>query len=757
MKITSFKALSVCVTTSFVQVSMASNAVDEYAFRIKDEHASVTFGELPERTTLMAKEGDSVRERERVAAAQSAASSVSSDSDRRPTESGRSRAMEEVIVTAQKRDERLQDVPISISVVSGEQLDASTLTNLTDTMNRVPGVVAVVPSGGNPSIVIRGAPPTGGLGTVGYYMDSIPFGFARGSQSPDANVYDFERIEVLRGPQGTLYGANAVTGVVRLLTKSPDLNRFEAKTRVSAAAVRDGSENYRADAALNVPLMDDRLAMRLVAGYQDLSGWIDKPNDADANRGDIKTLRAKLRAQPTEALTLDAVAWFSRSSFGAQSIGQEDRTTPVTVDEPISSDFDAYSLSAAYDFGSLSLTSATSYIDFAIDNTLSFQAINLPDIVMTSGLFPKVFAQEVTLQSAQEGRWRWSVGSMYRDAKDHNTQAFNGVASRDDGDRSKSYALFGETTRELMDGRLEATIGLRYFHDKFSTAQNINAAGDPLISAEYTSDAVTPRAVLAWHPTQAATVYASYAQGFRSGVTQSPATIGNPLFAASGLGSVKPDKLSNYEVGGKGTVFDGRLSIESAVYYMDWQDVKASVGVSIAGTSGPFVTALVNGPGASGPGADLGISFRPVDSFEIGGSVSWNDLTMDDEVRSSGFLLYQKGDRLAYSSETTAGGYLDYSVPLGGLTGHFNASVSYISSQTQVYEGPAVYEGDDITSVSARITIDSDDGWSVSLFGDNLGDENGIASNNAGFDVWQPRLWPRTVGIQLEYQMRAGR
>jgi iron complex outermembrane recepter protein len=659
--------------------------------------------------------------------------------------------LEEVLVTAQKRMERLQDVPISISVVRGEQLDTSTLTNLTETLNRIPGVVATIPSLGSPLITMRGAPPTTGSGgVIGYYVDSVPFGFARQARYPDMNVYDFEQIEVLRGPQGTLYGANSMTGVVRLLTKAPDLKAFDAKARASIGAVEDGGENYRADAAVNIPIVEDRLAMRLVGGYQDISGWIDKPHDEDANSGDIKVLRSKIRAQPTDALTLDGSVWFSRSSFDAQSIGNADRTTIVTTDEPFSHDFDIYSFSAVYDFGGASITSATSYIDFALNNSLSFAPIGQPQTLQTSGFFAQVFSQELTLQSTGRGPWRWSVGAMYRDAEDRETRALNGVANLDFGDRSRSSALFGEATREFLSGRIEATLGLRYFYDEFSTAENINTRGTPLVRMEDSSDALTPRAVLAWHPTDRSTLYASYAQGFRSALAQTPATLGNPLFAGAGLGSVKSDKLSNYEIGAKSTFLEGRLWLEGAVYYMDWRDVKAQLSVPIAGSSGPFVNALVNGPSASGAGIDAAITFRPINRLEIGGSVSWNDLTMDESVVSSGRILYNKGDRLAFSPKTTANGFAEYSFPLGRLTGSLSASVNYISAQYQVVAGPTVFQSDSLTTESARFTVESGDHWSVSLFGDNLSDENGIPSNNANIGPWQPRIPPRTFGIQLE-------
>jgi iron complex outermembrane recepter protein len=673
----------------------------------------------------------------------------STTSETGATGSDSSVRLEEVVVTAQKREERLQDVPISISVLTGEQLDTSTSTNLADVLNRIPGLVATVPSRGNPWVVIRGVPPSGAGGTVGYYVDSVSFGFSRFNNYPDMNVYDLDRIEVLRGPQGTLYGASSMNGVVRILTKQPNLSAFEAKTRASVSSIEDGGENYRVDAAANLPLIEDRLAIRLIGGYQELGGWIDKPNNDDANAGDIKTLRAKLRAQPTEALTLDAGVWFSRSFIGAQMFGLEDRTLPVTDEEDIASDFDTYSFTAIYDFGGTSITSATSYIDFVMDNSLSLQGVGGAG-VSYQAISAEVFSEEITLQSTQDGPWRWSIGAMYRDAKDRNRNVFNGAITGAFGDQSESFAVFGDATRKLLDGRFEATLGLRYFHNKFSTEETFTTRVGPLFSAEGTSDALTPRAVVAWHPSEGATVYASYAQGFRSALAQSPTTLSNPLFAGSGIGSVEDDTLINYEIGAKSTLLEGRLSLESALYYMDWQDVKATLSVPIPDG---FVNALVNGPGASGVGVDAALTFRPFAGLEIGGSISWNDLTMDEDVRSGGRLLYRKGDRLGSSPELTAQGLAGYSFPLAGLTGRISTTLTFLSSQNSVLAGdtPIVFESDDLTTVSANFSVDSGDRWSASVFVDNLNDENQIPFNTNGIANWQPRIAPRTVGLQFEF------
>ncbi len=162
------------------------------------------------------------------------------------------------MVTAQKRTERLQDVPISITVLNGGDLDRSTVDGVMDALRGVPGVApSVNVFGGSSNVSIRGVSAAGpqyfGSSPVGYYVDSVPFGLVKSAISPDSSAYDLERVEVLRGPQGTLYGASAQAGVVRVLTNDPVMNEFDFKERASVSDTEYGGVNYRTDTAVNLP------------------------------------------------------------------------------------------------------------------------------------------------------------------------------------------------------------------------------------------------------------------------------------------------------------------------------------------------------------------------------------------------------------------------------------------------------------------------------------------------------------------------
>lgn len=683
------------------------------------------------------------------------------------TRSSNMRDLEEVVVTAQRRQELLQNVPISISAVTGVELDRSTLQGVTETLNRIPGIAATSPAVGNQQVVVRGVTAAGiagaGSSTAGFYIDSVPFGFARSAMVPDINVYDLERVEVLRGPQGTLYGASSLNGVVRVLTRDPDLEELQFKVRGTASTTQDGGENFKSDLAVNVPVVTGKMAVRAAVGYQDLSGWLDKPGVKDANDAEIGNARLKVSIQPTENLSFLASAWSARNEFGAQSIGRVDRTNFAPDVEPFEYNFDAYGFRVNYDFANFSISSVTSYLEYDLVTELSYAPLGA-DVVQVTAFDSEVFSEEVTLSSTSSGPWRWSLGGIYRDGEDRRQRyllsAFP-VLPFDYVDISESYAVFGEVTRAFLDGRLELTAGARYFEDEVTNRENISFSGDPTAPLGRSTDkfdALTPRLVLTWYPSEDATFYASYAEGFRSGLTQTA----DVLAVLPSIDSVDADSLKNYELGTKISAWDGRFEFETAVYYMKWDDVQQVLGVSILDDGQPpFINALVNGESASGVGVDLMLSARPVRDLHLSFTASWNDLTLDSNIvaiTSDGpAILFNKGDRLVLSPEKTFSAAADYSLSLGrsGLMGRIAVAGNYISHQDSRAASGLSYvnfPGDDMLIARASVSIESEAHWSATLFVDNLNDEDGSPVVPSAFADWDARVRPRTIGLQIEYR-----
>lgn len=680
-------------------------------------------------------------------------------------------SLEEIVVTAQKRQERLQDVPIGITVMQGAVLDNSSVVSLLDALGSVPGV-AVTGSqnaafqGGGAQLSIRGvtagAPSLAGTSPIAYYLDGVPFGLVKSAVVPDLAPYDLDRVEVLRGPQGTLYGASAEDGVVRVITSSADLKNFDIKTRVSESATQGGGNNYQGDIAVNVPIIDGILAARVVAGQEYMSGWIDNPVRNDVNDERLTTARIKLDAAPTDALSMGLEAWHSESKYGAPALSRDDGTITATLPEPTDIKFNMYGFKVGYEFQSFSLSSMSSYIDYDSDNYFDLSpvgpllGVTFPEVpsypplehnVLTS----KVFSEELNLASRQLGPWRWTAGASYRDARDQLLQPFIGVGN---ADRSKAYAVFGELSRKLAGDRLELTLGGRYYHDDESTT---DLDAPPGIAADHFTasfHAATPRVVMSWFPAPNLTAYASYSQGFRSGFGQQPVI----LEAAPDFPPVKPDKLNNYEIGAKGSLWDGRLAFDSAVYYVKWKDVQQSLTVLYQGAT---FGAFVNAGSASGVGAEFAVTGRLMDGLDLTVNSSWNDLTFDSDVRSADGLLFVKGQRLNRSPEYTAGASLKYEFPLGGsgYDGNLVASGNYLSQmsappQVGVADGQ-IFEGSNTVIARVSATLKAPAHWSATLYCDNINNySRSPFPEFPGIDEWSERVRPRTYGLQFEYHLR---
>src|ERR1700722_12704109 len=650
-------------------------------------------------------------------------------------------SLDEIVVTAQKREQRVQDVPISLSVMGGADLDKSSVQSVDDALGMVPGVAANVTGyGGMTQLSVRGVTASGALfsgpSPIGYYLDSVPFGLVRSSVQPDANSYDLDRIEVLRGPQGTLYGASALNGVVRVLTNDAQLNDFDFKMRGGTSTTDSGGQNWRGDAAVNLPVIDDVLAARLVVGQEHDSGWINNPIKNNANDGDIKDIRFKVTAKPVSDLTIKAGVTHEEANFGAPPEGTGNYTAS-TKDQAITSRYSAYSVKADYQSPWFKVSSASSYLTFHNDGSLDI-ILGAHEPPLLTIQTSRVFSEELNLLSTLSGPWRWSAGAFYRNARDVTYETLGDLlpAPYWEADTSRSEAVFGELGRRFLDNQLELSVGARYFHDDVGLQQLIlygEPPGTPLLQSVTPFHALTPRVVLSWFPSHDYTMYASYSQGFRSGFPQSELV----QLVAPDFAPVKPDKLTNYEIGGKGNLFDNRLTFDMAVYYMKWNDIQQTLGIPVPGTTA-FIVANVNGQSASGAGVDFSVSARPVQGLMLGVNFSWNGLHEDSTVLSGGDLLFPSGSRIDDSPAYTAGAIAQYDFPLGsaGWTGELEASARYTSEQTTTHTSsgvnapPAVLESDSITTGRVDFAVMAPQHWRVMLYSNNVANNRDVPLAN---------------------------
>lgn len=347
-------------------------------------------------------------------------------------------ALEEVIVTATRRDERLLDIPQAVSALREAVLRDGGFDSLSDFAGQVPSLNFTERGPGKTSINIRGVsadPGTASVSTVGIYVDDTPITNDTQDSQAYVSTFDMQQVEVLRGPQGTLYGEGAMGGVIRYISNKPSTNGVSGQLDLSAASIRGGDEDYAVQAALNIPLAD-QLALRAVGFLRREGGYIDNPviGEDNFNSADISGGRISLRYTPTERLALTAMAMINRIDVDGDNItrGGGENEFLAEVLNPRSDDYDLYSLTLNYDFDAFQLTSVSSYSErdaslFTVDSDIAiagfvapFQAIFSDDPV-NSSIFQQIehnesFSQEIRLVSNTDGRLDWTAGVWYRDA-----------------------------------------------------------------------------------------------------------------------------------------------------------------------------------------------------------------------------------------------------------------------------------------------------------------------------------------------------
>lgn len=437
--------------------------------------------------------------------------------------------LEEVVVTAQKRSESAQKVPISMSAISGEALQERGIVDVESIAKEVPSISLKSSGPGQTEISMRGLSSSGGKSpVVGFYLDetvlSPPSGAIQGKVVVDPDLYDMHHVEILRGPQGSLYGASSMGGTIKLVTNQPDPQGFDASINATSSLTKDGGLNWGQSGMVNIPLVQDKLALRVVETFKRQSGWIDRVvlNDfpleqdfgapggppgglirgsvlsapvsqrhEDVNDVRLEGVRASLLYQATDRLSITPGFFYQRisqdgaSQYDSPPATQQAHYQPFDIAEPFSDSFRIYSLTVKYDFDHFQLISATGRWDRTqrifqdISEPLQW-AFGVPDYGFAGPASirnfdeTRQFSQELRLASTGTGPFQWIVGAFTDDFK-YTTQALstsesllaNGLPTstvfRADGPASLDQnAVFGEVSYQFLD-RFKATVGLRWY------------------------------------------------------------------------------------------------------------------------------------------------------------------------------------------------------------------------------------------------------------------------------------------------------
>lgn len=710
-----------------------------------------------------------------------------------------STGMEEVLVSARRKEERAQDVPVSIAVITSDSIERQSLFSLREAGNSIPNLDIrshAAQGSSAPVIMLRGVgqlqadlPNDPG---VGVYVDGVYMGR---NQGVDFDLLDLERVEILRGPQGTLFGRNTTGGALNITSKRPT-QEFEGRARVAFGSL----DRRDVDAQLNIPL-SPTLAARISASSRKQDGFGHRADFATGARtgdfGDVDRIstRAQLLWSPSDTFELLGIADYSKTDQ-ATAVRSITRVYPpagpiallnTVIDPPYDSRFVSTDRFTSYatgrsadqsrpygasvtatwslaDKGLQTVKSITSYRNLETLNAVDYDGSPYLILDTSHAVDQEQISQEFQLSGSSFDRLEWT-GGLYYFWEDANlvqeSPAFENLFlsfGRDVGFRgessqvTRSYAAYGQGTYSFTD-RLGMTLGLRYTHENKEVSRlkegfYTGAAIVPFETLKKDWDAVTPRIDLNFRWTPTVMTYASVAEGFRSGgFNSNPAT-------ASDRAPFDPEYLWTYELGMKSDWFGRRLRVNTAVFYSDYKDMQFVVNrVSPAGT--PIKT-YENAGSATIQGFELETVAMPLDGLRFTLGVGYTDAKYTDLSVASGV---QPDSRFPNTPEWSTNVGAEYTVPVSEA-GALSFRVDY-SRKSSVMLANLFATGPNNTPIQpdygvldARVSFDVSNAWTVAAFGRNLTNERYFAAANdwggLGFvDV----LWgrPREYGLSISY------
>jgi len=689
--------------------------------------------------------------------------------------------LEEVVVTAQKRAERLQDVPVPVTSIAADTLVESNLTRIQDYYTMVPGLNVTPNDYGTAQVTIRGL-TTGGYTnpTVGVVVDDVPFGASSylvlGEEVPDFDPSDLARIEVLRGPQGTFYGASSIGGLLKFVTVDPSTAGFSGHIQAGLAGVHNGDGlGYNVRGSLNAPLAET-LALRLSAFTRLDPGYIDDPalHERGVNKGEVSGGHLSLLWRPSDGLSLKVNALFQHTNVdgspevdiktGLGDLQQDDaRDTGLTHKT-----FQAYSATVNAKLGTASLAFVSGYsidrFSGLYDYTQGLGTLSEADFGVSGAPFldqyrTTRFTQELRLSVPFGTRVDWLLGGFH----DHQHSMYSvdylasnyytgevvgaGLMFTSPWSYDESAAFTDVTVH--VTRQLDIQFGARESHNRQTYQENFNGeytpafygAPSPLTySGPATSEnsftyLVTPQLKLS----PDLMLYARLASGYRPG---------GPNLGVSGApATYSPDTTKNYEMGVKGDILDRKVTFDASLYYIRWNNVQLQLRAPISES-----VYAGNGGEAKSQGVEIALEARPILGFKVSAWAAINQAVLTQTLPLTSTVYGLAGDRLPDSSRFSGNIALDDEFQVwGNVRGFAGGTVSYVGDREGVFvTGPQRQDLAAYTKTDLRLGLKYES-WTSNLFVNNVMDRRGVLSGGVGTlnPIAFSYIQPRTVGISF--------
>ena len=720
----------------------------------------------------------------------------------------------DIVVTALHRASTVQTTPLSIAALSGDTLAKTGATQLADYFRQVPNLNVTSAQGGSSRISIRGV-NAAGEATVGLYYDETPVTGPSGTTqdsggvAADMNLFDVERVEVLRGPQGTLYGASSMAGTLRIIFNKPNTKKYEAATEEQVSSTAHGGMGYFFKGMVNAPIITDKLAVRVVGYYEKRPGWIDNVlfGTKDINDSSNWGVRGLIGYTPDDKTTITGTVTYQKSTASNQqgwypSVGLYQTNSPTQL--PFDSKMQLYNLKGDRGLGFATLTATASYYKYSFLRAFDFTPSTRAYANSTAAC-PTYYSQTTACTSAQFSAYQanglaqlpaigyqpayvrsqnyevrlasdkympewlqWTVGAYYEKRHDHidsQTVSANPATGavymplryfsyRYVETDSRQVAGFGEVSVKPLAG-LTITGGARYYdYQKTTSGQSyLGSVYTGSIAAPYTAVQASANGWLekvnvSYKITPRVMVYSSASKGFR------PGGANNIPVLPSNLLAYKADSLWNYEIGLKSGWFDNRLVVNGAIFDVEWSNMQTA-----ARTADGLYSFLTNAGKARIRGGEIDITAKPMRGVTLTGAAGYSDAHLTQDQSNANVLVTSStgkaGDLIPNTPAWTASSSATYDWAINSsLNGMIRADFAYTGAMQSTFRttDPYYTTYGNYATVNLRAGVEKDR-WGVYIFCQNVGDKVGNVgvSNGYGYTGLTYSIQPRTVGVNLHF------